>query len=51
MRDEKAADGLVDKVIRGRITFGKYKDGFSQLASEGFLYDDDYDSDIDDGDL
>ena len=48
MREEKAADGLVDKVISGRITFGKYKDGLAQLASEGFLYDDDYDSDIDD---
>ena len=44
MREEKAADKLVDKVIRGRITFEKYKNGVAQLADECFLYDDDYDT-------
>jgi hypothetical protein len=49
MKEEKAAGGLVDKVIRGRLTFGKYTGILAQLASEGFLYDGDYDSDIEDG--
>ena len=37
-----------EKANKGRIAFWKYKGGLAQLASEGSLYDDDSDSDIDD---
>ena len=50
IREEKAADKLADKLTRGCISHRKYLDGLKQLRDEGFLYDDDYDSDLEHGD-
>ena len=50
INEEKAADKLADKLVRGCMSHRKYLDGLRQLREEGYLYDDDYDSDLEHGD-